>query len=207
MKKLFLGLTGNIGSGKTTVLEIFKTKNFSCLNSDEMVHQMFISTHPHYQEINLKINEVFGISFMNKDKIDRQILRQHVHTKENGLKIISNIIKPFITQGIIHAKNENHDTVIEVPLLFESNIENVFYKSILVCCNDTERKRRIQTRNPDYKSQYIDFVMNSQMKQERKIKLADYIVFNENGNSNSLDMQVDSIIQTIKKLTAYKKIS
>ena len=73
----------------------------------------------------------------------------------------------------------------------------VFDKSILVFCNDPERKRRIKLRNPDYHSQYIQFVMDSQMKQKDKIELADYIVFNE--DNKNLDEQINLIINNIKK--------
>ena len=95
MKNLFLGLIGNIGSGKTTTLNLFKEKGFQCLNADEMVHQMFISTHPYYKDINIKINEVFGISFINEDKIDRKTLRTHIQKREGSLKIMSDIIGPL----------------------------------------------------------------------------------------------------------------
>ena len=203
MKKLFLGLTGNIGSGKTTVLNLFKQRNFKCLNADEMVHEMFASTHPQYKNIAIKINEFFGISFINQDKIDRKILRTHIQKIEGSLKLMSDIISHFITQEIINSKDSEQDTIIEVPLLFEGNMKDVFDKSILVFCNDEERKRRIKIRNPDYNSQYIQFVMDSQMKQQDKIELADYIIHNE--DNKNLDEQINLIIYNVKKQFIIKK--
>ena len=48
MNKIFLALTGNIGSGKSTVLQLFEELGFTCFNADKMVHHMFKNEHKYY---------------------------------------------------------------------------------------------------------------------------------------------------------------
>ena len=196
MKNIFLGLTGNVGSGKTTVLNLLQSKGFRTLNADEMVHAMFISSHSSYIQLAEKIDEYFKTSFSESNLIDRNILRSFIKENSNSLKILAEIVKPFITEEILKEKHSGQNTVVEVPLLFESFKKDVYDKVILVYCNDDERKKRIKIRNPNWSDEHIKIVMGSQMNQQEKITLADYIIFNH--EDADLHEQIDKTIDSLK---------
>jgi dephospho-CoA kinase len=196
MKNIFLGLTGNIGSGKTTVLNLFHSKGFRVLNADEMVHGMFVANHPFYSQLSARIDDYFKTSFSDSVLIDRNILRPLVKSDPNALQVLADIVKPFITEEILREKNNPVDTIIEVPLLFEGSNKDAYDKVILVYCDDEERQRRIKIRNPNWGDDYIQTMMAAQMKQEEKLKMADYVIFNH--QNIELNEQIDNIISFIK---------
>lgn len=197
MKNIFLGLTGNVGSGKTTVLNLFQNKGFKTLNADEMVHAMFVSDHKAYSPLAQQIDAYFNTSFSQERIIDRNILRPLIKKDSNSLKILADIVKPFITEEIINQRHNNSQhTIIETPLLFETSNKDIYDKVILVYCDNEERKRRINIRNPNWGDEHIQLVMNAQMNQEEKLKLADYTIFNH--QNLDLNGQIDNIISFIK---------
>lgn len=201
---MFLGLTGNIGSGKTTVLGLFEKMGVSCFNSDHMVHAMFYRTHTCYTLIATEFDSILKTNFLNEEFIDRVKIRTITQTDSKYLPLLATSIKPYITDEILKLKDSSpFNTVIEVPLLFEQNIQHVFEKTLLVVCSNEERINRIKLRNPDFTENYIKKIISSQMSQEDKIKKADYII--KNDNSSDLNEEINKIISSFKKFKTSPK--
>lgn len=199
---MFLGLTGNIGSGKSTTLKLFEFHGFKIFSTDEMVNCMFKKEHQFFDPLAESIDIFFNTNFLLSKHIDRDVLRPLLKITPNSMSFLANLVEPFIKKEIILLKNDKENIVVEVPLLFEFSIQNLFDKTILVFCDDMQRKQRITRRNPNWTEEHINFVMASQMNQEEKLKISDYVLYN---NLNSHDLLLKQIIKTIDSIK-YKKI-
>lgn len=195
---MFLGLTGNIGSGKTTVLSLFETKGFACFNADKMVHAMFYRTHHFYEAIAYEFDSILNTKFLEEKFIDRIKIRAITQTDLKYLPLLANSINPYITYEILKLKELSlGNTIVEAPLLFEQKISYLFEKSLLVTCPDEKRINRIKLRNPEFTETYIKKIIAAQMPQSEKIKMADYII--ENDNNKNLKNEINKIIFSLKK--------
>ena len=88
-----IALTGGIGSGKTAVSEIFKSKNIPIIDTDVIARQIVELDKPAYNEI----IKLFGENGLDKDKsIDRKILRKIIFTSEEKRSQLESILHPII---------------------------------------------------------------------------------------------------------------
>ena len=158
---------------------------------------MFISEHKYYKNIAKQMDNNFKTNFSNEKIIDRAILRILIANDSSVLKIMAEIVKPYITQEILDLKKTSHTKIIvEAPLLFEQNIAYIFDKTILVICPDEERIKRIATRNPEMSHEYIQKIINSQISQREKEKMADLIICND--KKEDLKIRIEQTIEQIE---------
>ena len=88
--------------------------------------------------------------------------------------------------------------LIDIPLLFEGNFENLFDKILLVYASDKTRFDRIKTRNNNYDDEHIKKIMNSQISQEKKKEKSDFIIINENKTLKEIEKEIQKLIEKIK---------
>lgn len=193
-----IGLTGGIGSGKSTVANLFAQAGISVINMDAIAHQLTVIGAPAYEEI-LKN---FSSSILNPDKtINRRQLAHEVFNNAKQLKVLESILHPKI-QSIVEQQLKQLDAtlcVIEIPLLNSRN-QFPFLDSILVIdCSPEQQIRRTQKRNSINKPQ-IKAIMNAQLDRASRLKLADDIIDN-NGTIEALHDKVHKLISkyTIKQ--------
>lgn len=192
-----LGLTGNIAAGKSEVKKIFQQLEIPTLSADEVVHYLL------YNNINVikAITTSFGqFDIFTDNKIDRKKLGKIVFSDINKKKELEKIIHPVIIKEIFNffEREKNKDfTVVEIPLLFEGHFEYLFDKIILVYADEKIRFERIKKRN-GFEDEYIEKIMKSQMNQEEKKKLSDFVIINENKSLKDLKNDVEKIIKEIK---------
>jgi len=129
---MVLGLTGNLASGKSTVLKAFKKKGVITFDADERVHN-------YYAKKGGLVYEGIKASFpqvLSNKTICRKKLANIVFSDKRKLAILEGIIHPFIEKDLAkwvnQAKKKKGLCIAEVPLLFEKNLEHYFDKTILV---------------------------------------------------------------------------
>lgn len=175
---LILGLTGNIGCGKSSLSDIFKESDFQIIDADIIARQIF--------EDRSLLREVFthfGEDIRNNDgSLDRKALGRIVFNDENKLIELNNLTHPKIKMKILNnieeAKNSNKKVVIiDAALLIEGGYLTIIDKLIVVTCDKDIQIKRIQDRDNCTKEEAISRI-NSQMSQEEKNKYADYIINN-----------------------------
>ena len=175
---LILGLTGNIGCGKSSLSDIFKESDFQIIDADIIARQIF-------EDRNL-LQEVFihfGEGIRSSDgNLDRKALGRIVFNDENKLIELNNLTHPKIKSKILHnieeAKNSNKKiVVIDAALLIEGGYLKIIDKLIVVTCDKDIQIKRIQDRDNCTKEEAISRI-NSQMSQEEKNKYADYVINN-----------------------------
>ena len=105
---------------------------------------------------------------------------------------------PAIKEEIIKFFEQNKSETlvfVGIPLLFESNMSNLFDKSLLIYTNDTLREERLISRN-HYSGDYAKLRMKSQMSQDKKLKLCDFVIYN-NGTLSDLKSAVNEFLLKI----------
>ena len=190
---LVLGLTGNIGCGKSSVSTIFMENNIKVVDADIVARQIF-------DDKNL-LNEVFstfGESIKNQDgSLNRRALGNIVFNDDEKLILLNNLTHPKIKQKILSKveeyKNQGEKiVVIDAALLIEDDYIPYIQKLILITCRKEIQINRIIARDNCTKEEAISRI-NSQMSQEEKVKFADYII----DNSNSFEELQKKVLELI----------
>ena len=193
---LVLGLTGNIGCGKSSVSTIFMENNIKVVDADIVARQIF-------DDKNL-LNEVFstfGESIKNQDgSLNRKALGNIVFNDDEKLILLNNLTHPKIKQKILSKveeyKNQGEKiVVIDAALLIEDDYIPYIQKLILITCRKEIQINRIIARDNCTKEEAISRI-NSQMSQEEKVKFADYII----DNSNSFEELQKKVLELISVL-------
>lgn len=183
MKKI--AICGNIASGKTTVQNILEEKGYKVLDTDEVSHKLLtIQNKPLYDAF--KDFDVF-----ERGEFSRYKVGQLIFSDEKARQKIASIMYPQIAEEIkkFFEKNKTENIVfVGIPLLFEANMQSLFDKIIFICTDDEIRLERLLKRN-NYSLEHAKARMNSQVSQDLKMKMCDYII-NNNGSIDNLRAQI-----------------
>lgn len=175
---IILGLTGNIGCGKSSLSKIFIRNGIDVIDADKVAREIM------EDENFLKmIYEEFGYEIRNDNKtLNRKKLGSIVFKDEERLEKLNSLTHPMIQEVILsrieYFKNlKKSITVIDAAVLIEHGYTKIVDKLLVVTCNIDEQIRRVQIRDKCTKEEALNRI-NSQMDQNEKAKIADYIIDN-----------------------------
>ena len=193
-----IGLTGGIGTGKSTVSNYLREKGCLIIDADALSRKMTEKGQPALEEI----AKVFGTHLINDDgNLDRQALGNIVFNDKEKLDILQSIITDKVVEYINHMllKFKEDDfkgiVVIDAPLLFECGMEDIADENWLVYASLDVRMERIAKRDGLSEEQILSRI-NNQMSQEEKEKLSDVILDNSN-TLEELYTQIDTQLERI----------
>lgn len=193
-----IGLTGNIGSGKSTVAEMFRQLGAKIIDADSIARKIVEPGQRAWKEI----KDVFGDEVISSDQsIDRQKLGDIVFNDVSKRVLLDNITHPKIFDEINNLVNEyekDHSNVviIEAALIIEKGgLLDLIDKLILVVVDEDTQTKRIKLRD-DIPSDQIQSRIKSQMQISEKKKYADYIIDN-NGSVLKTRTQANKIWKEI----------
>lgn len=172
-----IGLTGGIGSGKSTIAKYIEQLGVPVYIADLEAKKILDS-----EAVTGKIIDVFGKDIVENGKIDRKKLSNIVFRQPEKLQILNSIIHPEVA---VHFKNwvdKNQDASIvvkEAAILFESGSYKDCDKIILVTAPKEIRIQRVMKRDK-LSRESIESRMANQWSEERKEALSDFIIVNEN---------------------------
>lgn len=187
-----VGLTGGIGSGKTTVLKMFQNYGISCYIADIEAKRLMNTS----DIIRVRLIEEFGEDSYTETGLNRNFLAEIVFNDPEKLKRINSIVHPEVHRDFIEfVKSAKGDYVIyESAILFESKRETSCDAVITVTAPIELRIERIIKRDGISKSDIL-LRMNNQLPEEIKVKKSDYVI--ENIDLQDTKCQVLTVHNTI----------
>lgn len=186
MSKL-IGITGGIGSGKTTLANHLVKLGYPVYFADQEAKRISES-----EVINSKIVEQFGSSILVKGSIDRSALSEIVFNDPEALKRLNQIIHPAVANDFQEWLNKNltHPIVFkEAAILFESGSYKLCDAVITITAPREERVKRVVKRD-NLSIDEIEKRMANQWSEEKKIRLSDYVISNVNLDSSKLELEL-----------------
>ncbi len=180
---LKVGLTGNIGSGKSTISKIFNTLNVPVFYADNEA-KLLLNTPTIYK----KLISVFGEKIsIKKNQIDKAKLASIVFNDSNSLHALNSIIHPGVHTRFIkwvEKQKESKYVIMEAAILFESGFDKYVDFSINIHADKNIRLERVVKRD-DLDKHSVLTRMKNQLSDEEKITLADYTIDN---NENKMTL-------------------
>ena len=191
---MILGLTGNLGCGKSTAGRMFAERGFGRIDCDEIVHDLLVRD----SEVLEEIRHSFGAEvFDSAGDLDRKRLGAIVFADRKRLDVLEKILHPRVSRqwrGVVAAEPDS-GWVVEIPLLFEKNLQKWVDFTICLACDRRVQLERLTQRGMT--PQEADQRIAVQLPLFRKIELADFVLLN-NGGLSFLSDQVDWLIRTQK---------
>jgi len=198
---MVIGLTGGIGTGKSTVSRKLREIGYPVIDLDVISREVI-----EYPEVIDELVRNFGNEILEnqnntsgKKSISRNKLRQTVFKEEKKVSVLNSIIHPPIVKEMrrqIEELRKSYKTVfVEVQLLFEAKLEKEFDIIVLVYADKKTQLERVLKRDGRSEGE-VQQIINAQMDMTEKRRLSNYIIEN-NGNSEMLDLEIEKFIKKL----------
>lgn len=192
-----IGLTGGIGSGKSTVAKFIEEMGFPVYYSDVRAKEIVNDD----ELLKKGIIELLGEKAYDENGFyDRKYVAEIVFNDEELLQKLNGMIHPAVKYDFEKwVGNQTTEFVFkETALLFELKLNESCFKSVLVTADDNLRLKRVMDRDrKTYRE--VENVMNKQMPEKDKIKIADFVIFNNDG-MDELQAETENVIRQIEQL-------
>jgi dephospho-CoA kinase len=190
----FIGLTGGIGSGKSTALAAMERLGAATLSTDGVVHELY-----EHDDVRRSVAERFGEHVIRDGEVDRGALARAAFATDEDRQWLEQLLWPLVGERMIAWRAEQtrrtpppRALVVEVPLLFESGLDRGYDATIAVIAADAIRQARAGARG----HQALDERVARQLTQEEKSQLATYTVVND-GSEAELEARLSSILEML----------
>lgn len=174
---LKIGLTGSIGSGKSTIAKVFTLLGVPVYFTDIEAKNILDNS-----EIILKITEKFGPELRKEDGfIDRKILASKVFNDHDALQWLNTLIHPRVRKHFLNWVDEHSNfpyIIQESAIMLETGFSSFFDKIVVVTCPIEERIKRVIGRDNMSRPQILER-MENQWPEELKVKKSDFIIVND----------------------------
>lgn len=189
---LKLGVTGGIGSGKTSVCKVFNVLGIPVFSADRIARDIMDSD----EDIIKKINSVTGKDLYSNGFLDRMALAALIFNNSDMLHKVNSLVHPVVFDHFATwEKNQSAPYVImEAAILFESGASKLVDRIATVVAPEEERVTRLTIRSKLSRQQVMDRMKN-QLNDEERIKLSDYVIYNSEN-----DMVIPAILEIHKDI-------
>ncbi len=177
-----IAITGTIGSGKSTAVSYIKSKGFEVFDCDDYSHQLLKQ-----EAVITQITNEFDC--LENGEISRKKLGNIVFNDEEALEKLNAIIHPLVKQAILELKPP---IFIDIPLLFEANMESLFDVIITVCASKDVIVERLMKRD-SMSIEQAQRRISLQIDEKIKKKNSNYVIMN-NDTHTKLYEQIDVIL-------------
>lgn len=185
---LTIGLTGGIAAGKSEALAAFERLGAATISSDAVVHELLES-----EPLLGRLTERWGGEVAPSGRVDRTKIGEIVFADPKQLKWLERQIHPLVGErigGWLASLEDDVDVaVVEVPLLFESEMQTVFDTTVAVVASDEVRRERAEARG----QALVEEREARQLAQTEKAARADHVIEND-GNIEDLEQRLSVLV-------------
>lgn len=199
MSNFIVGLTGGIGSGKTTVSDLFNTLYGITIVDADVIAREVVEPGTHALS---QIREYFGDSVVGAEgELDRTALRNLVFTSEEKKYWLNTLLHPLIrdamqTQCLMASSPY---VILAIPLLTENKLQFMVNRVLVVDCDEKTQLARASSRDGVGEEQ-IKSIMRSQASRKERLAIADDVIINEDPQ-DSLEVQIGNLHNTYLELS------
>lgn len=205
MAKYIVGLTGGIGSGKTTVSNMFAKLGVEVIDADIVARQVVAPN----SEALAKIVEHFGQDILHKNgELNRSALRSKIFSNENEKQWLNALLHPLIRQNILNELSLalGDYCILSAPLLLENNLQALVNRVLVIDVSvETQLSRTCQRDSSN--QQEVNTIINSQISREKRLTFADDIINNESKDLNEVLTQVNVLHKRYKTYASSTNVS
>jgi dephospho-CoA kinase len=193
-KKLKIGVTGGIGTGKTTICRVLETMGFPVYYADPEAKRLM---HAH-EPLVKAISDAFGAQVYENGKLRRDLLAEAIFSDPEKRELLNSLVHPQVREDFIHWTERQQSAIVfqESALLFETGGYRHFDKTILVTAPMDERIARTMSRDDATEEQVRARIAN-QLPEDQKIPLADFIIVND--GRQLVIPQIEKIVEALKQ--------
>jgi dephospho-CoA kinase len=196
---LWIGLTGGIASGKSTVARLLRAKGFPVVDADVLAREVVSDSSSTLAEV----AHLFGPQAITTDgQLDRKYVGRVVFSDPTKLQQLEAIVHPAVRKLTEKSRAElelqgHWVAFYDVPLLFEKNMKHMFDRVLLVMSSENLQRVRMQKRD-GLEAHEIEKRLSAQLPLSQKRPLADDVIENE-GSLQDLEASVNAYIAKLKK--------
>ena len=193
----WIGLTGGMGTGKSTAAQILRQLGYNVADADQLARQALQKSTQGYQ----KVIQVFGPGLIDEaGEIDRTALAKVVFSSKENLKKLEDITHPWIQDQVQKLRKtwiqEGQKVAFyDVPLLFEKKLKAQFDAVLLISCSEKLQRLRLHARN-SMTDEQISSRLAHQIPMDQKKIQADFVIENE-GSLEDLKSKVQDVLKKI----------
>ena len=180
-----VGITGNIGSGKTLICKIFETLGTSVYYADDRAKHL-MNHHPQLRQL---LIENFGEIVFDNGVLNKSLLSKAVYNFPEKLQLLNSLVHPIVIQdGVewMEAHQSEAYIIKEAAIMFESNTNKLMDYIVGIRAEKLLRMKRIQQRS-GLSEAAIEKIMATQMEESKKMDLCNYVISN---NEDSLVLPI-----------------
>ena len=186
-----IGITGGIGSGKSTVSNYLRNKGYKIVDADLIAREIVEPGMPALS----KLVNAFGGEILNENgELRRKYLGELIFKDVLAKKKIDDIMLVEINKVIINEFKDTGNNIVflDAPLLFEGGLDNIVDETWVIIANTNERIARVSVRDNISKQDVLNRIDN-QMSDEDKMALADKVIYNT-GSKEELYSEIDKVM-------------
>lgn len=193
----FLGLTGGIATGKTTVSQMLAQQGIPIIDGDQVAHQVLANN----QSVQAQIQATFGKQLVQDGQVDRAALGKLVFGNQAALAQLNAITAPVIRETIMTemAQAKAHQVplvVLDLPLLYEQHYETVCDGALVIYLPVEKQLARLRARNQLSREDALKRI-NSQASLAEKRDRADFVIDNQ-GSLDQLKAQLKTVLEGVR---------
>jgi len=187
--QLKIGITGNIGCGKSTVTKIFQKNGFIVIDADKEAKELLPELIP-------SLKEAFGGGVLRDGKLDYSYIASKAFLSGENLKKLNDIVHPPLMERLkfLINREEHQHICLDAALIYEWDISSWFNKIIVVACEPITSIERMEKNG--FSPSDIQKRWNMQIPQEKKMGMADFVIYN-NQDLSALEKQTKFILRKI----------
>ena len=170
-----VGLTGGIGSGKTTVAQMFKALGVPVYNADDEAKALMQSS----EILKRELIQLLGVNCYQNEQLNRSFIASKVFADKALLEKINAIVHPKVAAHFEawHAKQNTPYVIKEVAILFETGSQHLFDFILTVTAPVETRIQRVMDRDQKTKPE-VEMVIKNQLSEDEKINQSHFVIFN-----------------------------